>query len=435
MQPRPCHCTPMCSLRTTNPMPVRPTRVPAPTFAGASVYRDAAARSLSHRLTRYVVLANDPAVPAVAADYWLHSERYYTAVTDAVRRIVAADPGTDAALQRLRNRPADTAAERDLEENLGMLLAWRPYLAELVREPLETADDNIYIDYLRGAGHSATTAPVGFEELRDRARELPPPAPTGREPLLVVIPLMDRGGTDRLRNLLACLIALNDQSVPRSGYRVTVAEFDSAPRWRHVVQPLVDDYVHVPGTGRFNKSWAVNAGVRHSPGRPEILCLLDADIIADHRFIERNLARFAAGGHDAHLPHTEMLSLDVTSTHRLIEQRCRRGAPEAPLDMARGLLLRDVPGACLWLREKLFHRIGGLDERYCGWGGEDEDMLVRTATAGTTLQFDDVFLHMAHTRPPMRTGEGRPFNAHLTVGSWTGEHGYGRLTGPSGVRA
>lgn len=432
MQPRPCDCTPMCSLRTTNPMPVRPTRVAAPTFAAASVYRDAASRTLPARLTRYVVLANEPSVPAVAADYWMHSERYYRAVTTAIEAMVAGEPAAASALRDLLDRPADTGAERRLTAELESLLTRRPELADLVREPLEDADDNIYIDYLRGADHRAGTASADFAGLWERARQLPAPSVTGDEELLVVIPLMDRGGTDRVRNLLACLIALHDQSVPRSRYRVTVVEFDSRPRWRHVVQPLVDDYLHVHGEGRFNKSWAVNAGVRHTPGQPEILCLLDADIIADRWFVERNLARFATGDHDAHLPHTEMLSLDEGSTHRLINERCHAGAPQAPLSMARGLLLRDVPGACLWLRQKLFHSIGGLDERYSGWGGEDEDMLVRTSAAGATVQFDDVFIHLAHRRPKMRREDGQPFNAHLTVGSWTGQSGYGELTGPSG---
>jgi GT2 family glycosyltransferase len=242
---------------------------------------------------------------------------------------------------------------------------------------------------------------------------------------------MDRNGTARVRNILACLIALRDQSFDSRQVAITVVEFDSVPRWRSVVAPLADHYVHVLGTGRFNKSWAFNVAVRRTAGRAQVLCLLDADILADREFLERNHARFADPDHDAHLPHTEMLSLDAVSTDDLIEHRGRTGV--APLASARGLLLRDVPGGCLWVRTGLFHRIGGFDERYSGWGGEDEDMLVRVAAAGTTAQCDDVLLHMAHSRPPMRTPDGEPFNGHIQVGSWTGEHGYGDSAGPASV--
>ena len=89
----------------------------------------------------------------------------------------------------------------------------------------------------------------------------------------------------------------------------------------------------------------------------------------------------------------------------------------------------------MWIRSALFHRTGGLDERYAGWGGEDEDMIVRMAAAGSIARFDDVMVHLAHRRPPVRTSDGEPFDAHIPVGSWTGRSGYGVPTGPSGEAA
>src|SRR5205823_4699770 len=135
--------------------------------------------------------------------------------------------------------------------------------------------------------------------------------------------------------------ALRDQTFPAERYRVTVVELDTLPRWRRVVAPLVDHYLHIRGTGLFNKSWAVNVGVRHSPVTARTLCVLDADILADRHFLERNHARFADPGHGVHLPHTEVLSLDFASSDRAIELRCAAGEAEAPLHDLRGLLLRD----------------------------------------------------------------------------------------------
>ncbi|MBV1849426.1 glycosyltransferase [Catellatospora tritici] len=434
MQPRPCDCTPMCVLRTTNPMKIRATRVPEPSYAEASVYRaaDPEGDDLAKRLTRYVVLAHDPAVRDVAADYWLHSETFYAAVMAELDVIAAADPTTEAALRRLVADPTDAAAERRLEALLTLLLGERPELFTGAAAALRDADANVFINYLRGPDHRAGAEPVATDRLWAWASEtMPPPQPRDDADVLVVIPIMDRGGSGRLRNLLACLLGLRDQSLPASRYRVAVVEFDTEPRWQHLIEPLVDHYFHIPGPGSFNKSWAINVGVRQTPGDFTTLCLLDADILADRWFLERNLARFDDPLHDAHLPHTEFLSLDTASSDRLIAQRCFAATAAPPLAQARGLLLRDVPGACMWIRPELFHRIGGFDERYQGWGGEDEDIIVRATAAGTVVQYDDVLIHMAHLRPSMRNAAGQPYNGHLTVGTWSGANGYGELLAPA----
>jgi len=431
VQPRPCDCSPMCVLRATNPMRVRATRSGDSTFAVASAYLRAEpdGLGLARRVAGYTVLAHDPAVPMVAADYWIHSEPYYRGVVGPV----AAALGADAALARLVADPTDAPAERRFEERVAELFAADPRLAALVRGRVDAADDEVYINYFRGTTHRHDVPVIGLERLRTAAEQARSERTASADvdpEILVVIPISDRTGGGRLRNLLACLLALRDQSFPRHRYRVTVVEFDERPRWRPLVEPLVDHYLHVEGHGLFNKSWVLNVGVRHTPGSPRLLCLLDADILVDREFLERNHARFADRELDAQLPHTEMLSMDQPSSDRAIQERCSAGTSEAPLTGVRGLLLRDCPGGCLWVRSEVFHRIGGLDERYRGWGGEDEDMLYRTAMAGALTQFDDVFLHLWHPRPAMRREDGEPFNAHITVGSWTGERGYGELSGP-----
>jgi N-terminal domain of galactosyltransferase len=432
----------MCVLRAANPARIRQERVAVRTFAASSVYRAAppgaadptaaepGTDDLSRRITGYVVLANDPAVPLVAADYWQHSERFYRAVADEARALAGTDPAASQAYRHLAEHPDDVSAEAGLRKILGQALTRRPEHAAGCERAVAAADDNVYINYFLGDDYRPDAAPVTLDRLLELAPRSPRPAAGGDE-ILVVIPLMDREGSARVRNIIACLVALRDQTFSQRHVRITVVEFDTRPRWRHLVEPLADHYVHAQGSGRFNKSWSLNLAVRQTLGEARTLCLLDADILADREFLERNHARLADAGHDAHLPHTEFLSLDPAATDRLIEQRCLAG--EARLASARGLLLRDGPGGCLWLRPELFSKVGGYDERYSGWGGEDEDMLVRVAAAGSAIQYDDVFLHLAHPRPPMRTPDGSPFNAHIQVGSWTGGSGYGDPAGPAGL--
>lgn len=419
----------MCELRAANPMRVRPVRAGSGTFAAASAYRRAvpATGDLATRVTGYVVLTLDPAVPDVAADYWMHSERFYRVVAGPV----ADRLGGDLAYRWLAAHPTDAGAERALVTRVRTLLGEDPALADELGRRADAADDNVYINYFRGPGYGPGAHDAGLEHLTGLTGRAAT-RPDGRgDDVLVVVPISDRDGAGRIRNLMACLLALRDQTMPAPHYRVTVVEFDDRPRWRGRIEPLVDHYVHVTGHGLFNKSWTFNAGVRQTLGAARTLCLLDADILVDRDFLARNHARFAEHGHDAHLPHTEMLSLDAPASHHLIEERCDRGTADVPLAGARGLLLRDVPGACLWIRPELYERVGGFDERYRGWGGEDEDMLYRVASAGSVIQFDDVFVHLAHRRPAMRREDGQPFNAQVPVGTWTGAQGYGGLDHPA----
>jgi hypothetical protein len=80
----------------------------------------------------------------------------------------------------------------------------------------------------------------------------------------IVIPFGDDAAGGRVRNLLACLRALGDQSVPRHDYTVTVVEASAAPLWQPLIEPVTDVYLLARKPGAFNKSWAVNVGVAAS---------------------------------------------------------------------------------------------------------------------------------------------------------------------------
>ncbi|WP_189083104.1 glycosyltransferase [Mangrovihabitans endophyticus] len=397
--------------------------------ATTSPYRtDDGRTTVGRRLAAYAVLSHDSAVPAVAADYWTHSSPVYQRVLRAWAEAIGRDPSLSPAYRRLAEFPDDVAAEESLASETDRVLDRLPVERRTLWMVLDRADDEVFIRYHRGGAFQAGAEAFELKGLLERSRwglREPAPAPD----VHVVVTLRDTGQGDRVRNLLACVSALRDQSLAPGRYTVTVVESDR-PWWRHIVSPRVDQYIHLSAKGFFNKSWAMNAGVRHGPVAP-VLCLLDADILADRRFLERNLERFADPSHDAHLPHTEMLSLDPSASNRAIERRCVGGGPSTGLDEMRGLLLRDVPGACLWVRSPIFQRIGGFDERFEGWGGEDDDILVRLTSMSSVAQYDDVLVHLAHRRPAMSLPDGRPFNAGIPIGTWTGTGGFGALTGPA----
>lgn len=386
------------------------------------------------RLADYVALSAMPEVPLIAVDYWQRSAASYRQVREFAFRCAAG--GAAAALSRLAGDPASPAAHRALAAELTGLLAASPQDLQAARALIADCDQRIWIDYWLGAGYRPDGPAVPLARL---ARLTPLTAPVtgaGQKPRTsVLIPFGDRDRGLRLRNVIACLRALRDQAPAPGQVTVTVIEADSSPRCREVIEPLTDRYVYVRKDDLFNKSWVVNVGLQAagSPAErdgPHLTCVLDADILVDRHFLARNIARFAEPGHGAHLPFRWSLSLDEPATSHAITRRVLRRAATVGQAALRGLLLRDSPGACLWARTGLLHEIGGFDERFEGWGGEDDDVVARLGRLTAVGRFGDEILHMNHPRPAMTRPDGTGLNAHLAgshraLTAWTGASGFG----------
>jgi hypothetical protein len=371
-----------------------------------------------------LVVATDPVARQSGLYYWEMARPWTTAVAEAVPAI--RDDRVRTAAQALLAAPADPARYAGLREAL-LERSADPATIELF-ELAWRAEENSRVGHHLGARYRGDVAHVAADELL----ALPPgPAlPGGADPeVLVVIPFRehDEAGRHRLRNLLACLRTLRDQSAPRSSYRVTVVECDDYPRWREVIEPRCDHYLFAVKPDKFNRSWGANTGVVNSPGRAEIICVLDADVLADRDFIARNVARFANPGIGGHLPYRDMFCLDPAAASWAIRERLQEGAAEPAPDGLRGFLLRRPPGCCMWVRGGVFHRVGGMDERYEGWGGEDNDFAYRLDMATPVDSFTDRLLHLHHPPVSELKDDGELVNAHIPPLSWQPDQRIGRL--------
>ncbi|MFG1675333.1 glycosyltransferase [Micromonospora sp. NPDC049282] len=375
-----------------------------------------------------LVVAADPRARSASPTYWDQAQRWRAEVTAEVRAL-AGGPARTLAEQlieapdsartyfRLRDALTRLAARPDADAGAGSLFraAWR-------------AEGMSRIGYHVGRRYRDTGGEVAWEALLPAPQDARPPASAqpddtappvhpiaARSPspptVLVVVPFRDgRAEAVRLRNALACLRGLADQALPRHRYHVTVVESDSQPRWREAVSPLADTYLFAHKDGPFNKAWAVNVGVHNSPVRSDLVCVLDADILVDRQFLPRNAARFLHAGVGALLPYRDALYLDPAASGHAIARRCLHATPSAERESLRGFLLRSPSGGCVWLRTELFRRVGGLDERFEGWGGEDDDFAIRLGLWAALERYSDTLLHLYH--PPARAEirDGVPTN-------------------------
>ncbi|MEW2113943.1 glycosyltransferase [Streptomyces sp. NPDC005474] len=359
----------------------------------------------------------DPQAREASIFYWERGLPYRQEVLEA------AEQTGDEVLRRrvgeLKDRPSDPVLHLALHARLVELAAagGGPALDALFARGW-AAESNSRLGYQLGRRYEGTG-----QDIVDagRLRTLAPGvglAPGDTPRVRVVVPFRDQRQGLRLRNLLACLLALRDQSVPRSFYQVVVVETDHEPRRRDAIEPFADHYLFAHKPGSFNKSWAVNAGVVNAPGQAEIICVLDADALVDRDFIARNVARFHHPGTMGHLSYRDMWCLDEPATSWAIEERLWRRAPEVDGERLRAFVLRRPPGCCVWVRTSAFHRIGGMDERFEGWGGEDNDFAYRMDINSAFDHYHDPLLHMYHPSSAVLREDGELVNAHIPALSW-----------------
>lgn len=374
--------------------------------------------TLARAVADTLVIASDTQAEHASIFYWAHGRRYALAVVEAMRNLP--DMSVRKIAERLIHNPADADIYFDL---IGQL-------AELYRSPSSmkldtlstaawTAECNSRLGLHVGTHvKAAGICDVQAQGLQALPIGLPAPEGVGAQ-MLVVIPFRDRTANgSRLRNLLACLLSLRDQTATRENYRVLVVESDATPRWRDVLTPYTDRYLFAPNGGPFNKSWAVNTGVMDDGGAAECMCILDADVLVDRDFVTRNRARFERPGVMGYLPYRDMWNLDEDSTCRAIKQRLHCGTSEPNPEHLRAFVLRRPPGACVWLRLSAFHTVGGMDERFEGWGGEDNDFVYRLDTYSAFDSYNDPLLHMYHEPSAALRADGEVLNADIPRLSW-----------------
>jgi Glycosyl transferase family 2 len=175
--------------------------------------------------------------------------------------------------------------------------------------------------------------------------------------------------------LARTLAALAAQTLPPAD--VVVADDGSA------VPPEVGVRVVSQPDRGFRAAAARNLGARHVEG--EVLVFLDADTAPEPRFLEELTRRVAvcpdvlAVGRRRHT--------DPATGRELPEPAWLRDGYAASRDLldADGRSFRFVISAVLACRRSLFDDLGGFDERFVGYGGEDWDLAYRAWNGGAVL--------------------------------------------------
>ncbi|MER6085445.1 galactosyltransferase-related protein [Streptomyces sp. NPDC001833] len=240
----------------------------------------------------------------------------------------------------------------------------------------------------------AETRLVFHRSLVSAARTTESTSPVER-PVDVVIPYRSTPDNPlRARNLVAVLSALQHQTAQHGAYRITVVEESDAPTVPTNPQMPLDNYIHVPYTGPFNRALAMNRGAQQAADG-SILCLLDGDILPDEEFILRNAARVSQDPSHLHLPYSDMFCLLPADSATMASDGYRPGREH------NGYLITHPVGGCVWITRESFVSAGGFDENFKGWGGEDRDFADRADKVAPIRRHPELLTHLFHERPVM----------------------------------
>lgn len=232
------------------------------------------------------------------------------------------------------------------------------------------------------------------------------------ERLACILTYREGEGKARRLNLDAVLrsLAIHPELI------VVIVEQDAVPRLEGELPHPRAQHVFAYNPGPFNKSWGLNLGVRVV--RAPWLMFTDADIVLGRALEEAS--NLLAAGYVVVKPYVRILDLDEAETGRVRDgdfDWVPERATERLTDREARGEFPPFAGGAVMMTQQVYDRVGGWDERFLGWGGEDDAMsyvLERARVPGTQLDLRPA-VHLHHPRDRSETSGQPHYRANLAL--------------------
>ncbi len=163
----------------------------------------------------------------------------------------------------------------------------------------------------------------------------------------------------RVASILEVIASLYEQTFP---VRVVVVEQDLFPHCRPYLEHKVDTYVFTYSTADYNRSWAFNVGA--ALAESDLVLLHDCDLVPPEDYIESAKKLMAAEKTQAVIPWGTIKYLSKHSSEHW--------PLPSPVVEKIATSKQNIRGGSLLIERKFFNQLGGMDESFWGWGGEDD---------------------------------------------------------------
>ena len=196
-------------------------------------------------------------------------------------------------------------------------------------------------------------------------------------------------GLDRLPHLVATLESIAGQQGP--SVECIVVEQDMLPRLAGRLPAWVR-HVHTPPPNAlmpYCRSWAFNIGAKHA--RSPVMVLHDNDMMVPADYCAEVLKLISAGADVVNLKRF-IFYLSELHTRRIFSGEAGL-TDEPPLSVVQNL----EGGGSIAITRRAYDAIGGLDESFIGWGGEDNEFWERAMTLKAWPYAALPLVHLWHT--------------------------------------
>jgi hypothetical protein len=229
------------------------------------------------------------------------------------------------------------------------------------------------------------------------ARATAPRRPSEKPDLSVLI---GHRGLERLPLLLATLESVAAQV--DVALECLVIEQDDVvriapalPAWvRHIHAPL--ETVGAP----YNRSHTFNVGARAA--RAPVLLLHDNDMLIPSGYGARILERINRG-YAVVNPKRFIFYLSQVHSQAVLEVGA--GFDAAPADY---IVQNLEAGGSMAIRADTYAEVGGMDEAFSGWGGEDNEFLDRCLSRPSWIWGYEPIVHLWHRQQPLKAAAANP---------------------------
>lgn len=208
--------------------------------------------------------------------------------------------------------------------------------------------------------------------------------------------LIGHRGLERLPHLLATLRSIAGQK--DADCECLVVEQSASREIEKLLPPWVR-YIHTPLPQpdlAYCRAWSFNVAAKHARG--DVLVLHDNDMLLPERYAAEALSRIDQGAAFVDLKRF-LFYLDREETAAIF----RTGAvPKA----ASSSVIQNLEGGSIVARRDAYEAIGGFDEQFIGWGGEDNEFFERALVFGGVNRFAYMpILHLYHEPQPGKASQ------------------------------